>query len=243
MTGFHPRHSIRSRGLHRVGRSLPVMAGAVLAFVGLLFTGISAAILHTEQRYLARGAETEGTVVAARPVAKPSPGARITARYDDAQLGYPVEFEWTASPSPPPPIPGDRVRVFHIPGEMDSARVKPPDRLGPLVGLALGAPFVIAGALLVARGWREAMALHRLTRTGVRVTARVAGIRYTSLQVNGVTFKAIDFTYRDAEGRRREASSGPLAPDETDGWTEGDEGLAAYDPKRPDRAVWIGRGV
>ena len=38
---FHPRIFARESGLHHAGRSLPVMAGGILVFVGGLFTAIA----------------------------------------------------------------------------------------------------------------------------------------------------------------------------------------------------------
>jgi hypothetical protein len=55
---FHPRRFLRESGLHHAGRSLPVMAGGILAFVGGLLSVIALVAWRSDRGRGADGAMT-----------------------------------------------------------------------------------------------------------------------------------------------------------------------------------------
>ena len=167
---FHPRIFARESGLHYAARSLPVLAGVILIFVGGLLSSIALVAWRTETRE----------------------------------------------------------------GPLD-----PGERRGLAIALSLTIPLLLGGVYVLRRGLRAVAEVRRLVRTGVRARGRVIAVKSSAMSINNVRQVIVRFRYRDAEGRAREGDSWPVAPHE--GWKEGDEGVVAFDPGDPGKAVWIGR--
>jgi hypothetical protein len=76
---FHPRRFAYESGLHFAGRSLPVMAGGILVFVGGLLTAIAVAVAVREPTSADRGSHVPAVVLAATVPVLAS-GAAVLAR-------------------------------------------------------------------------------------------------------------------------------------------------------------------
>ena len=234
---FHPRRLAFESGLYHAGRSLPVMAGGILFFVGGLLTAIGVVAGASERRYRERGRTVDAEVVS-RPAAAKGPFA-VTVRYRDESIGTdvlrPISFRASA------PVPsGPTLRIEYVPGDFESARLPNPG--SPLgFAVALGVPALVAasGVYVAMRGFRVVAAARRLARDGTRAEGRVLAVRGSAMTVNNRTQLIVRYRYRDHAGRAHEGDSWPLSPDE--GWSEGDTGVVRYDPAQPSRSLWIGR--
>lgn len=225
-----------------------LLAGLPILIVGLWLTrGVAA-----QRRLDADGHTTQGTVLVksrstssstSRSTTSSTTTYSVTYRFalptgetrrGTAQVGRgawealaergPVEVRYL------PESPG----VSRIPGQIG-------DTLMAVLFVGMGGLATILGGVTFGIGVRQAHIARRVLREGALVEATVERVEESNASFGGVAQWWVFYRFRDHQGRPWGGRSGYLPPEEASSWHPGDRGQARFDPRRPDRSVWVGR--
>lgn len=135
-----------------------------------------------------------------------------------------------------------QVEVEYLASEPGRNRIAGSDSmwLSLLFG-GLSVVMTLVGGVSLGKGLHGTLATWRLLRGGEAADATVIAVRASSLKINGVRQREIYYRYRDQLGKEHRGRSFPLPPEEAEKWSIGQVGRVRYDPRRPDRSVWVGR--
>lgn len=228
-----------------------ILFGSIWLGVGGLFAAIGAAVLWQESERAARLAADAATADAVVL----SKGTRQGSRGDPS---YTIEYRFSAADGR---VVEDRVKVgaarwrslaeggrfevryvrdepgLHlVPGASRDARI-----VGPVFA-AVGGLFAVFGAVILWRARMQRALRERLAVEGLRAVAEVTEVGPTNFRLNRVPQWAIRYRYRDHAGNVHEAKTGPMAQEAARLWQPGDQGEVRFDPQRPSRGLWLGRG-
>jgi hypothetical protein len=80
----------------------------------------------------------------------------------------------------------------------------------------------------------------RLVRVGVPAEGTVIDIEGAAISFSRRTQWQIRYRYVDRLGQIREGKSRPMDAGDLEIWKPGARGAILYDPRRPDRSIWLG---
>ena len=80
----------------------------------------------------------------------------------------------------------------------------------------------------------------RLLRVGVAAEATVLGIESAAISFSRRVQSQIRYRYQDRLGGTHEGKSRPMDAGDLESWKPGARGAVLYDPRRPERSVWLG---
>lgn len=228
-----------------------IFFGSIWLGVGTIFAVVGAVVLWQEAQRHSRLAADVGSATAVvlaksmRGGSREEPSYGIEYRFSAAD-GRVVEdrvkvaaAQWRSLAE------GDRFevrysradpRVHLVPGERRDARV-----LGPVFA-AVGSVFALFGAVILWRARAQRALGARLAAEGSRADAEVIEVAPTNFRLNRIPQWAIRYRYRDHVGNVHEAKTGPMPQEEARLWQPGDRGGVRFDPQRPDRGMWVGKG-
>jgi hypothetical protein len=227
--------------------SVTLWIGAFFCLLGALFFVVGAHQALAEYLFSRDAQATEASVIG-KTVQPAESGLNSTTRYviryrfvaADGSLVERSEFvpveTWEGVQA------GSAIPVRYLPGAPTRSRADATaDWPFAIIFMALGGIFCAVGGPLAYFGSRETTRQWRLWRTGIAVPATVTGISASSTRINNVRQLQILYRYKDALGAVHEATSAPMSPERTFGWSKGDTGSARYDPQNADSSIWTGK--
>ncbi len=110
----------------------------------------------------------------------------------------------------------------------------------PTIFTLIGAVFTFAGAGIWLSARRQARTRARLERDGMTAEGTVVEVRPGTIRINRVQQLNLLYRYHDSQGKSHLGKIS-LSPEEAQGWREGDTGRVRYDPRRPQKSIWMGK--
>jgi hypothetical protein len=135
------------------------------------------------------------------------------------------------------------VRVTYLPDRPQRHRIEGEgaDWMLPLIFTVLGLVFVPLGGFIFFKGLSQILRELRLQSEGTMVEAVVVDVAPAEVSFNGVPQWRIHYRYQDHGGRPRTGESALMAPEKAQAWKAGDRGSARFDPRAPNKSIWVGR--
>jgi hypothetical protein len=110
----------------------------------------------------------------------------------------------------------------------------------PATFTVMGGIFTSLGGFILLRARSRMRTREQVQREGVTTEAIVVELRWANIRINRVQQCLLRYRYQDDRGTSHTGTE-HLSPDEADAWKEGDTGTVRYDPRLPNRSVWIGK--
>lgn len=110
----------------------------------------------------------------------------------------------------------------------------------PAIFTGMGGLFTSLGGFILLRARSRMRSGEQVQREGVMTEATVVELRWAHIRINRVQQCLLRYCYQDDCGTSHIGTE-HLSPDEADTWKVGDTGRVRYDPRRPNRSVWIGK--
>jgi len=107
------------------------------------------------------------------------------------------------------------------------------------VFIVIGLVALVVGGYLVVRSSRILREDWRLLQVGIDAQATVAAVEPTNLRINRRVQWEISYAYRDKSGQEYQGRSWTMPEGEARKVKPGDHGAIRYDPKQPNRSLWI----
>jgi len=117
---------------------------------------------------------------------------------------------------------------------------QPSGWLVPVSFTVLGGFFTSLGGFILLRARNRVRTREQVQREGVTTEATVLELRWANIRINLVQQCLLRYRYQDDRGTSHTGTE-HLSPDEANAWKVGDTGTVRYDPRRPNRSVWIGK--
>lgn len=108
--------------------------------------------------------------------------------------------------------------------------------------LAFNALAVAIGAVSLFFFFGGKKETNRLMQYGVSTEGTVTKVGPGSVTVNHVPQWQISYIYKDVRGREWKGTTKHMPPDRAMVWVAGDKGPVKYDPGKPQKSLWVGRG-
>ena len=225
-------------------RALELSVFLIFLVAGALLFGNGLIAAYEEWRYRVSGEETEATVVAKKSIPSGRRGTLPGARYRfTTSDGIEIEGE-RILPEPESQEelqPGSALTVVYLPDRPTMNRPRGSSEWSAmLVSFPIGSLMMALGGALSWFILAPVFRVWRLVRVGVPAEATVSGIGSAAISFSRRVQRQIRYRYQDRFGRMHDGKSHPMEASETESWKEGDRAAIRYDPRRPDRSIWLG---
>ncbi len=136
----------------------------------------------------------------------------------------------------------DSVDVEYLRGDPHANRIGGSSEwFSALIFMGMGGAFAGVGGVLFFRDLRKISLMRQLWRKGTTTQGTVIAIEETNVSFNRVPRWRVRYEYRDHVGQTHEGCSGYMSPSEAASWQVSDTGVVRYDPRYPERSIWVGK--
>jgi len=134
------------------------------------------------------------------------------------------------------------IQVIYVPDAPQHHRVEGQSSgwIVPVSFTVLGGFFTSLGGFILLRARSRLRIREQVQREGATTEATVVELRWANIRINRIQQCLLRYRYQDDRGTIHTGTE-HLSPDEADTWKVGDTGRVRYDPRRPNRSVWIGK--
>jgi hypothetical protein len=225
-------------------RAIELSVFLVFFVAGFLLFGSGLLSAYDELRYHVSGTETDATVIAKKSLPYGRRGTRpgVSYRFTTPD-GRKAEGEGIIEPELLEKLrPDSLLSVTYLADEPSINRPRASSEWGAmLVAFPIGALSMALGGGL---GWfilGPIFRMWRLVRVGVPAEGTVLGIESAAISFSRRVQSQIRYRYQDRLGGIHEGKSRPMDASDLEGWKPGARGAILYEPRRPDRSIWLGK--
>jgi hypothetical protein len=224
-------------------RAIELSVFMIFFVAGVLLVGSGLRAAYEELRYRRSGEEIEASVVAKKNIPSGRRGTRpgVSYRFTTPD-GREFEGERVLEPDLLEKLqPGRPLTVVYLPDRPATNRPRGSSEAGAMLfAFPIGAVSTALGGGLAWFIFAPIMRIRRLVRVGVPAEATVLGIDSAAISFSRRIQSQIRYRYQDRLGGIHEGKSRPMEASDLERWKPGARGAILYDPRRPDRSVWLG---
>ncbi|MBM3795887.1 MAG: DUF3592 domain-containing protein [Acidobacteria bacterium] len=137
---------------------------------------------------------------------------------------------------------GSPVEVHYLESNPQTSRIaRPASFVDGYAFFAFSAAALLIGAISLFYFFGGKKETNRLLQYGVSTEGTVTSVGPGLVMVNQVPQWQISYTYRAVKGREFKGTTRHMPPDRAMVWVVGDKGTVKYDPRKPQKGLWVGR--